>query len=242
MAPRLKQQPTCVAVQTRRNVHVEICNEQTRDRRRIDGVRRHCKSSRCAGWTSPLSLLKLQCQRALSNLAANSASIVGPADRTAVTRGRSAFRSSHGLFQASATNAFQWLIQGVAMRIMPTTSWRQRIVCASVAAAASCSALTLGVIFASRYVPSVTSEAIAAKIEQQRLARIEAEREFVDLRSDTARYAPLTDQEIVATQSPERKLESVDGASRSGADFRLRIEQRAKEAKDRKAPANQKPM
>jgi hypothetical protein len=128
------------------------------------------------------------------------------------------------------------------MRIMPTTSWRQRIVCASVAAAASCSALTLGVIFASRYVPSVTSEAIAAKIEQQRLARIEAEREFVDLRSDTARYAPLTDQEIVATQSPERKLESVDGASRSGADFRLRIEQRAKEAKDRKAPANQKPM
>jgi hypothetical protein len=128
------------------------------------------------------------------------------------------------------------------MRIMPTASWRQRIVCAGVAAAASCGALTFGVIFASRYVPSVTSEAIAAKIEQQRLARIEAEREFVDLRSDAALYVPLPDQEIVAVQSPERKLESVDRASRSGADFRLRIQQRAKEAKDRKAPANQKPM
>lgn len=197
-----KPQPTCVAVQTRNDVHVEICNEQASDRRRM----------------------------------------VGPADRTAVTRARSASRSSRGLFHASATNAFQWLIQGVAVRIMPTASWQHRIVCAAVAAAASCGALMLAVIFASRYVPSVGSGEVAATIEQQRPAHVPVEREFVDTRSDTVLYAPLTDQEAPAAQSPERKLESVDGASRSGAHFRLRIEQRAKEAKGRKALANREPM
>lgn len=128
------------------------------------------------------------------------------------------------------------------MPIMLTASRRQRIVRAGVAAASSCGALFLGVNFAARHLPSVGSEATAAKIEQQRLAHGLAEREFVELRSDTLLYAPLTDEEVLAAQGPERKLESVDGASRSGADFRLRIEQRAKEAKDRKALANREPM